>query len=152
MSDQWSSDDSEGIRESKRSVADKVDSLEDIVKRIAHVQRSLGRSQADLSSRAQKLGERHDESPSHLCLRRLSLADFYAMIADYNRLRGQLESLDTALDRAIGVREMFGKPRRGKNRTLRISKWRTTNLPLRPDTPITEDESKPSKPGNMNWV
>ena len=152
MSDQWSSDDSDGILESRRTVPDRTDTVEDIVKRVAHVQRSLGRSQEDLIARAQKLSEKHNEPPSQLCLKRVSQLDFWSVIKDFNRLRGQLESLDTALDRAIGVREMFGKGnRKARPKQLVVSKWRAQTLPLRPDSPITEDE-KPSKPGNMNWI
>jgi hypothetical protein len=123
-----------------------------IVRRIQHIRRTLKNSITELTDEIQDLERKHERPFMDKPLRQTSNDVFYATLARHHRHTAQLTSLGDSMSRLIWTRSELQNPIRRSKRSLTISKWRQRTMPLRPDTPITDEEPVVRKRGNLNHL
>ncbi len=135
-----------GIRTSERHRATTatVLSMEDIKKRMRHVIRTTNRSGARIKLFRRTRGQRSSDR----ALREAYREHFIQTTRiDFRRMAEQLHSLEVALTRTLGVRDLIKTHTHPRPKQPVVSRWRQATMPDRPDTPISEDEveTKPKR-------
>jgi len=127
-----------GIQTSERhrATAATVLSMEDIKKRMRHVVRTTNRS----SARLKLIRRMHGLKGGERTLREASKEDNLTVLIDFRRMVDQLQSLEVALTRTLGVRDLIKTSKLHRPKQPVVSRWRQATMPERPDSPISEDE------------